>query len=164
MEETSRGGQSCRGTKTPNAQGGLPTAIFRTVPSYDLRTIRHTSYLDSSPIGGVRTIHGSASHCCFEYETRATAAHKIRTRRCFFQTPGLHRGLVAFWHALVARARSRLRRCRSIIEGRKLALEAGELKDLPAVLILSVTLAMLLDIYISGRRSGYGGIAKEIYS
>ncbi|CAN7952067.1 unnamed protein product [Ixodes pacificus] len=164
MEETSRGGQNCHGTKTPNAQGGLPTAIFRTVPSYDLRTIRHTSYLDSSPISGVRTIHASAAHCCFEYETSATAAHKVRMAKRFFQTPGLQRVPVAFWRALVACTRSRLTRCRSIIEGRKLALEAGQLKDLSAVPILFATIAMLLDIYISGRRNGYGGIAKEIYS
>uniref|UniRef100_A0A6B0UX00 Uncharacterized protein n=1 Tax=Ixodes ricinus TaxID=34613 RepID=A0A6B0UX00_IXORI len=155
---------SCRGIKTPNAQGGLPTAIFRTVPSYDLRTVRHTSYLDSSPISGVRTIRASAAHCCFEYETRATAAHKVRTAGRFFQIPGLQRVLVAFWHALVARARSRLTRCRCIIEGRTLALEVGQLKDLPAVLILSLTVAMLLGLYISGRGWGYGGIGKEIYS
>uniref|UniRef100_A0A6B0U6R2 Uncharacterized protein n=1 Tax=Ixodes ricinus TaxID=34613 RepID=A0A6B0U6R2_IXORI len=80
------------------------------------------------------------------------------------QISGLQRVLVAFLHALVARARSRFTRCRSLIEGRKLALEAGQLKDLPAVLILSVIIAMLLGIYISGRGRGYGGIAKEIYS
>lgn len=41
------------------------------------------------------------------------------------------------------RARSRLTRFQSIIEGRELALEAGEPKPLPAVRILSTTLARL---------------------
>uniref|UniRef100_A0A6B0TYV2 Putative secreted protein n=1 Tax=Ixodes ricinus TaxID=34613 RepID=A0A6B0TYV2_IXORI len=80
------------------------------------------------------------------------------------QIPSLQRVLIAFWHALVARAHSRITRCRSKIESRKLALEAGKLKNLPAVPILSVTIPMLLGIYISGRGRSYGGTAKEIYS
>lgn len=51
--------------------------------------------------------------------------------------------LITFCRAPTARACSSLMRPRSIIEGRKLMLEAGQLRLLPAVLILSVTLVYL---------------------
>lgn len=46
--------------------------------------------------------------------------------------PGLQNALVAFHRALAARASSRCTRRRSIFEGRKVALEAGQRKIFPA--------------------------------
>lgn len=52
--------------------------------------------------------------------------------------PGLEYSLVAFHRAFSARERSRLTGRRGVTEGRKLALQAGQLKELPAVPILLV--------------------------
>lgn len=50
--------------------------------------------------------------------------------------PDLQHGIVAFRCSLAAHANTRRRR---VIEGRKLALEAGQAEDILAILILSVT-------------------------
>lgn len=57
-----------------------------------------------------------------------------RTEGCLYRMPGLQHALVAFGHALSARARSKLARCRCVIGGGKLALDAKQLEDLPVVL------------------------------
>lgn len=59
-----------------------------------------------------------------------------------FRTPGLHHALPAFRGALSAH--SECPRRRSIVEGRKLALEPGQLTLLPAVLTVSVIIVVLI--------------------
>lgn len=56
-----------------------------------------------------------------------------------FWDPCLQLSHIAFCRASSACAHSRHARCSSVIESRQLALEAGQLKDLRAVLVLSVT-------------------------
>lgn len=66
---------------------------------------------------------------------------RIKTpgRCCYFRMPGVQRALVAFRCALDARAGSKLTTRRSATEGKTPELEAGQLKDLHAVLGQSVT-------------------------
>lgn len=61
------------------------------------------------------------------------------TSERFFRMSGVQHALFAFRGALTARAHLKLARCRAVIEGQKLTREAGQLKYLPAVLILSLT-------------------------
>lgn len=63
-----------------------------------------------------------------------------RTANRLFRVSSLQLTLNAFRCVLAVHAQSKLARCRSIAKGMKLALEVGELKDLPAVLILSVVI------------------------
>uniref|UniRef100_A0A6B0TTH7 Uncharacterized protein n=1 Tax=Ixodes ricinus TaxID=34613 RepID=A0A6B0TTH7_IXORI len=60
-----------------------------------------------------------------------------------FPTPGLQHAPFAFHCALAARARSRLTGRPSITKGRRLTLEPGQLKDLPAVLVPSATISVI---------------------
>lgn len=70
----------------------------------------------------------------------AIVTDEMRTAGHFFGTPGLQHGLVAFSRALAAHACSNLEGRQSVVKGRKLALGPGQPKDLPAVLVLWVTL------------------------
>lgn len=54
--------------------------------------------------------------------------------------PSFQHALHIFRRTLAARARSRCRRCQSIVEGRKLVSKARQPKLLPAVLVSSVTI------------------------
>lgn len=69
----------------------------------------------------------------------AIVADGTRTAGSLFWTLNLRHKLVAFRCALAARAHSRLTRRRSIAEGRKRTLDAGQPKDFSAVLIPSPT-------------------------
>lgn len=71
---------------------------------------------------------------------------RMRAAGHLFLTPGLQPAPFAFHCALAARARSRLTGCPSITEGRRLTLEAGHLKDLPAVLVLSAIISVIPQI------------------
>lgn len=57
-------------------------------------------------------------------------AERIRTAGPLVQMPGILQALIAFRRVSAALARSKFTRQRSIIEGRKLALEAEQLKAL----------------------------------
>uniref|UniRef100_A0A6B0UBN7 Uncharacterized protein n=1 Tax=Ixodes ricinus TaxID=34613 RepID=A0A6B0UBN7_IXORI len=59
--------------------------------------------------------------------------------------------LIAFHHALAAQKRSRLKRRRSVFEGRKLTLEAKQLKYIPSTLILSATIVATIELNTSKR-------------
>uniref|UniRef100_A0A6B0U877 Putative secreted protein n=1 Tax=Ixodes ricinus TaxID=34613 RepID=A0A6B0U877_IXORI len=66
----------------------------------------------------------------------------MRTADGLFWMPGLHYALVAFLSASTSCACSRLAKRRSTIEGGELAPEAGQQKDLPAILFLSATIVL----------------------
>lgn len=56
-----------------------------------------------------------------------------------FWMPGLHYALVAYVSASIGSFGSRLTKRRGTIEGGELLPEAGQQKDLPAILVLSAT-------------------------
>lgn len=63
----------------------------------------------------------------------------METAGFFYQMPDLYHALVALYRAVAARARPKLTKRPSVIEEGKLALEAGQLSDLPSELVLSLT-------------------------
>uniref|UniRef100_A0A6B0UMX8 Uncharacterized protein n=1 Tax=Ixodes ricinus TaxID=34613 RepID=A0A6B0UMX8_IXORI len=69
-----------------------------------------------------------------------TVTDKIRTAGRLIPTPGIQHALITFHRAFAPLARSRSIRHESMIEGRKVAPEAGQLKLLPVFLILLVSL------------------------
>uniref|UniRef100_A0A6B0UDE6 Uncharacterized protein n=1 Tax=Ixodes ricinus TaxID=34613 RepID=A0A6B0UDE6_IXORI len=68
-----------------------------------------------------------------------TVTDKVKTAGRLIPTPGIQQALIAFRSAFAPLARSIRTRRRSMIEGRKVTLETGQLKLLPAALILLVT-------------------------
>lgn len=70
---------------------------------------------------------------------RITVAGGTRMVGRLLRVPGLRHTLVALRRALAARACLRLARRPGVVEGGKLVLEVGQLKDCPAVFIPSMT-------------------------
>lgn len=74
-----------------------------------------------------------------KFQHNSRVAGRKRTAGRSFPMPCLQKALFAFRRASPASARSRLKRRCSVIQGKKLALEAEQPKDHPVVLTLSVT-------------------------
>uniref|UniRef100_A0A6B0UPD8 Uncharacterized protein n=1 Tax=Ixodes ricinus TaxID=34613 RepID=A0A6B0UPD8_IXORI len=69
-----------------------------------------------------------------------TVTDIVRTAGHLIKTPGIQHALIAFHRAFTPLARSRGTRHESMIEGRKVAPETGQLKLLPVFLNLLVNL------------------------